>query len=230
MPVPAAESAFEAARSREYTIAVDEIRRRGWRQATQSSHDRLDERLSAAAAAASEKPACRVGCWYCCYLKVGVRPEEAFTIVDFIREHFTAERSKELREAVAANAKIMRQLPPAERLLAALKCPFLLDGACSIYEVRPARCRSFHAIDVRGCQESFEQPRNLNILTSFVPEVYATGEAHHDACSTAMRTLGLDASVYELNTALDECLTDTRPLRRFERGKPAFIRSVPGDV
>ena len=124
----------------------------------------------------------------------------------------------------------MRQLPPAERLVAAMKCPFLLEGACSIYEVRPARCRSFHATDVQGCQQSFEQPRNLNILNSFVPDIFSTGEAHHDACSTAMRTLGLDASVYELNTALDECLTDSRPLQRFERGRPAFIRSVPGDV
>jgi Fe-S-cluster containining protein len=230
MPVAAGQSAFEAARSREYTIAVDEIRRRGWRQATQSSHDRLDERLSAAAAAATEKLACRAGCWYCCYLKVGVRPEEAFAIVEFVRGRFSQERSRELRAEVAANAKVMRQLPAAERLVAALKCPFLLDGQCSIYEVRPARCRSFHAIDVKGCQESFEQPSNLNILTSFVPEVFAIGEAHHDACSTAMRTLGLDAAVYEMNTALDECLTDTRPLRRFERGKPAFTRSVPGDV
>ena len=230
MTAPAGEAAFEAARRREYTIAVDEIKRRGWRHAIRASNDRLDESLSVAAAASKEKPACREGCWYCCYLKVGVRPEEAFSIVDFVREHFTPEQSREIRAAVAANAKVMRQLPAPERLMAALKCPFLRDGGCSIYEVRPARCRSFHAVDVSGCQQSYEQPRNLDILNSFVPEIFTAGEAHRDAYNTAVRTLGLDAAVYEMNTALEECLTDPRPLRRYEKGRPAFSRSVPGDA
>lgn len=229
MPAPVGAAAFKAARSKEYTVAVDEIRQRGWRRAAQASQSRLDESLSAAAAASNEKSACRVGCWYCCYLKVGVRPEEAFTIVEYVREHFTQERSKEIREAVTSNARFMRRATPAEQLVASLKCPFLADGACSIYEVRPARCRSFHAVNLKGCQESFEQPQNLNILSSFVPEIYTAGEAHLDACNTAMRENGLDATVYEMNTALAECLTDSAPIRRFENGKPAFIRGMPGD-
>lgn len=229
MRMPAAENSFQAAQRKEYTIAIEEIRSRGWRRAARGSLDRLDRSLAAAAATAGEKPACRVGCWYCCYLKVGVRPEEAFAIVDFIRETFTPERSRELREAVAANAKVMRRSTDAEQLAATLKCPFLVDGACSIYEVRPARCRTYHAVNVKGCQDTFEQPLNMDILTSFVPEIFTAGEAHREAYGAAIRESGLDTTVYELNTALDECLTDSRPTRRFEKGKPAFARSVPGD-
>ena len=229
MRMPAEENSFQAAQRKEYTIAIDEIRSRGWRRAARSSLDRLDQSLAAAAATAGEKSACRVGCSYCCYLKVGARPEEVFAIVDFVRENFTPERSKELREAVAANARIMRRSTAAEQLAATLKCPFLVDGACSIYEVRPARCRTYHAVNVKGCQDTFEQPSNMNILNSFVPEIFTAGEAHREAYGAAIRESGLDTTVYELTTALDECLTDSRPIRRFEKGKPAFARSVPGD-
>jgi Fe-S-cluster containining protein len=109
-----------------------------------------------------------------------------------------------------------------------LQCPFLAEGACSIYELRPARCRSFHATDVKGCQASFEQPQNLDILNSFVPEMYTAGEAHLGAYSTAMRENDLDSTVYEMNTALADCLTDSGPVRRFEKGKPAFSRGRTG--
>ncbi|MGB8692887.1 MAG: YkgJ family cysteine cluster protein [Steroidobacteraceae bacterium] len=222
MQIPIGETAFSAARNREHTVAVDEIRQRGWRHATQASHARLDLSLGAAAAAADEQPACRAGCWYCCYFKVEVRADEAFAIVEYVREHFTPERSKELREAVNSNARLMRQATPTEQLAANLKCPFLAGGTCSIYEVRPARCRSFHAVDVQGCQETFEQPQNLNIVNSFVPEIFKAGEAYLDAYQTAMRKNGLDTTIYEMNTALADCLTDSGPIRRFEKGKPAF--------
>jgi len=230
MPVSTREVAFEAASREEYTVAVGDIRKYGWRRALQASQDRLDAELAEAEADAVEKPACRSGCWFCCYLKVGVRAEEAFSIVDFVRNRFTRERSQETRRAIAANARIMRRATPADQLTARLKCAFLIDGACSIYEVRPARCRTHHAVEVERCQVLFEQPGNLNILTSYVPRIFTAGEAHRGGYDAAARDSGFDTTIYEMSTALDECLTDSRPLRRFESGRRAFSRAVPGDT
>lgn len=229
IPLPPGASPFQAARDSEYVIAVEQVRTRGWRSALRASHERLDAGQSREAARSSEKPACQRGCWYCCYLKVGVRPEEAFAIVEFIRNHFAAPLAREVRATVAANARIMRQASRADQLTATLKCAFLRDGACSIYEVRPARCRAFHAVDLRGCQESYEHPQDDSVLTSFVPAMFTASEAQRAGYDAALRTGGFDGTTYEMNTALDECLTDPRPLQRFERGKPAFARAVPGD-
>jgi len=228
MPPVADPNEFQAARSTEYAIAVEQVRAHGWRRALRDSHARLDEGQARAAASSSEQPACQRGCWYCCYLKVGVRPEEAFAIVAYVRDNFTAPRAREVRAAVAANARIMRQASRADQLTATLKCAFLLDGACSIYAARPARCRSYHAVNLRGCQDSYAQPDNLDILTSFVPAMFTAAEAQREGYDAALRTAGFDGAVYEMNTALDECLTDPRPLQRFERGKAAFSRAVPG--
>ena len=115
----------------------------------------------------------RAGRWYCCPFKVEVRAAEAFAIVDHVREHFTQEQSRRLRQEVADNAKVMRRATPA-------------------------------------------------IHSTLIADVSAAGEAHIEAISTVLRESGYDTSLYEFNTALDACLTDTGPARRYERGKPAF--------
>ena len=228
MKMPPGESAFNAARRQEYTIAVDEIRRQGWRRAWQAAHGRLDQSLAAAVADSKAQIACRAGCSYCCHFKVEIRAEEAFAIVDYVREHFSPERSREIRAAADANARVMRQSSPAEQVAANLRCVFLVDGCCSIYEVRPLRCRAFHATDVERCKESFEQPRNPNILNSLVPEVHTAGQVQQQGYNAAMGELGFDTTMYEMSTALAACFTDTGPKRRFEKGKPAFSKPRSG--
>ena len=229
MTGPLGETAFDAAKRQEYTIAVDDIRRHGWRRAWQAAHGRLDESLAAAVADSKAQTACRAGCSYCCHFKVEIRAEEAFAIVDYVREHFSPERSREIRAAADANARVMRQASPAAQAEANLPCVFLgADGCCSIYEVRPLRCRAFHATDVERCKQSFEQPHNLDILDSQVTEVYAAGQAQQHGYNAAMGEAGYDTAMYEMSTALAACFTDTGPKRRFEKGKPAFSKPRSG--
>ncbi len=64
---------------------------------------------------------CRKGCSYCCYMKVAVSPLEA--------------------EYIQTNLRI-KQRPNLQRKdTYGTPCPFLKDGACSIYEYRPFVCR-----------------------------------------------------------------------------------------
>lgn len=222
-------SAFDAARRQEYTIAVGDIRRSGWRKAWEASHARLDASLSAALADSRARIACHAGCSYCCHFKVEIRAEEAFAIVDYVREHFSPERSREIRAAANANARVMRMATPTEQIAANLPCVFLgADGCCTIYEVRPLRCRAFHATEVERCKESYEQPHNPNILNSLVPEVNTAGQAHQQGYNAAMGEAGFDTNMYEMSTALAACFTETEPKRRFEKGKAAFGKPRSG--
>ena len=89
-----------------------------------------------------------------------------------------------------------------------IKCPFLAAGQCTIYEARPQTCRNYHATNVAGCQQSFEEPDNENIDPEFAPLVYQSGAAHVDGHSSAMSEAGYDVSVHELNTALAAAFKD----------------------
>jgi Fe-S-cluster containining protein len=159
---------------------------------------------------------------------VDAHAEEVFRIIDYVRAKFNPERTKRLKEDVANNAKTLRQLSPEDKLKANLKCPFLDDGKCSVYEVRPARCKTFHAKDVEGCKKSYEDPSDLTIASSFVPELYYAGEAHLKGFRQALADSGYDTSVYELNSALELALADSTPKRRFERHKKAFVGLASG--
>jgi hypothetical protein len=89
--------------------------------------------------------------------------------------------------------------------------------------VRPQTCRNYHATNVAGCQQSFDDPENLDIDPDFAPWVYQAGGAHVDAFSTAVRDAGYDVDAYEFNGALEAALSDPAARARFESGAAPFI-------
>jgi hypothetical protein len=59
---------------------------------------------------------------------------------------------------VAAARERTRGLSAAERFSPEHPCPFLDDGACSIYEVRPLSCRGMNSLDAGECASRLREP------------------------------------------------------------------------
>lgn len=192
----------------------EEIRDSGALRALASSRQRHDARIAAAADFGTL--ACRAGCTWCCYFTVDVRAAEVFGLLDFVERSFTPEERARVRAEVRANSVALGNLEEGERVTRNVKCPFLSEGRCTVYPVRPQACRNYHATDAAGCRQSFEQPENLDIDPDFAPAVYQAGVAHVEAVSNAMRDAGYDVKAYELNCALDAALSDPAARERFE--------------
>jgi len=188
-------------------------------RALESSQQRHDARIAAAPDVGTL--ACRAGCTWCCYFTVDVRAAEVFRILDVVEQLFTpAEKSRVFAE-VRANSAALRKLGAGERVARNLKCPFLAEGRCTIYAARPQSCRNYHATNVAGCQQSYEEPDNLDIDPDFAPGVYQAGGAHVEAFNTGMSDVGYDVNAYEFNCALDAAVSDSGARERFEsRLKP----------
>jgi Fe-S-cluster containining protein len=206
--------------------ALDEIRRLGVVQAFESSQQRHDARIASAPDIATL--ACGAGCSWCCYFTVDVRAVEVFRILDFVDRTFTTAEKTRVYAEVRANSAVLEKLDEDERVTRNLKCPFLADGRCTIYAARPQSCRNYHATNVAGCRQSYEEPGNLDIDPDFAPYVYQAGGAHVEAFSSAMREAGYDAGAYELNCALEAAISDPAARDRFERGAAPFA-SLRGD-
>jgi Fe-S-cluster containining protein len=206
--------------TRERELALDEIRALGAVPAFENSQRRHDARIASAPDVGTL--ACGAGCSWCCYFTVDVRPVEVFRILDFVEQSFTAEQKTRLYAEVRANRVLLEQLDSDERVTRNLKCPFLTDGRCGIYAARPQSCRNYHATNVAGCQQSYEDPGNLDIDPDFAPYVYQAGGAHVEAFSNAMSEAGYDVSAYELNGALDVARSDPAARERFEARRPPF--------
>jgi Fe-S-cluster containining protein len=203
----------------EHAQVRDDIRDFGVLGALESSQRRHDARIAAAPDVGTL--VCKAGCTWCCYFTVDVRAAEVFRILDFVEQSFTAEEKARVHAEVRANSAALRKLGESQRVTRNLKCPFLNEGRCTVYETRPQSCRNYHATRVAGCRQSYEEPENLDIDPDFAPGVYQAGAAHVEAVSTAMRDAGYDVNAYELNCALDAALSEPGARQRFEsRLKP----------
>jgi Fe-S-cluster containining protein len=136
-----------------------EIEQLGPIAAYENSRHRHDTRLSAAPDA--HTLACKNGCYWCCYFTVDVRAVEVFSILDFMERELTAEQQARVRREIEANRTLLQDLSELERMRRNVKCPFLAEGRCTIYEARPQTCRNYHATDVAGCRASYEHPENI---------------------------------------------------------------------
>ena len=212
----------------EHQRARDEIRDVGVVRAYENSRQRHDDRIASAPDAGSL--ACRAGCTWCCHFSVDVRTVEVFSILDFVERSLSAEEKARIYSEVRANSKALQGMDDMERMRRNVKCPFLSAGRCSIYAARPQTCRNYHATDVAGCRQSYEDPDNLEIDPEFAPMVYQAGGAHVDAFTRAMREEGYDTNVYEMNCAIDTALSEPNARERFEQKRAPFKKLAGDDV
>lgn len=212
--------------AQEIERARDEIGDCGVVRAYENSRERHDARIASAADVSTL--ACRAGCTWCCHFSVDVRAVEVFSILDFIERSLTPAAKARIYSEVRANSAALKDMDEMERMRRNVKCPFLNAGRCSIYAARPQTCRNYHATDAAGCQQSFEDPDNLDIDPEFAPMVYQAGGAHVDAFTRAMRQAGYDTSVYEMNCALQAALAEPEARQRFE-AKRAPLKKLSGE-
>jgi Fe-S-cluster containining protein len=204
----------------EQATARAEIAASGAVPALEKSQQRHDSRIASAPDVGTLD--CRAGCTWCCHFTVDVRAVEVFRILDFVEHSFTPEEKARVQAEVRANAAVLGKLDENERVARNLKCPFLSNGRCTIYAVRPQTCRNYHATNVAGCQKAYEEPDNEDLDPEFAPYVYQAGTAHVEAFSSALQDAGYDVKVYELNGALEAALSQPDARVRFESHRRPF--------
>ena len=212
----------------ETALARAEIEQLGPVAAYENSRRRHDARLSAAADV--HTLACKNGCFWCCYFTVDVRAVEVFSILDFMERELSPEQQARVRREIEANSAMLQGVSELERMRRNVKCPFLAEGRCSIYEARPQTCRNYHATDVTGCRASYEHPQNIDIDPDFAPFVYQSGGAHVDAFCSSLQQSGYDTRAYELSTALAVAMIDPDARTRFDTKQLPFATLTGNEV
>ncbi|MBI1756986.1 MAG: YkgJ family cysteine cluster protein [Fimbriimonas ginsengisoli] len=182
---------------------------------TQRLYTAADREMDKIHAQATTPLACHKGCDSCCHRVVSATFPEIHLIAEFVRDNFTEAE----REAVKARTEGLRK---ANEGFWSLRdnhpsgaCPFLVEGACSVYSVRPISCRALNSTSVESC-------RNYYLEGKGVPE----GVLEEQATLTQMnlpvvnltRDAGLRSGLYELGPAVLELLTnpdqpDLEPLK-----------------
>lgn len=210
----------------EHALAAADIARVGPLAALPAAFIRHGISVCTAQDEALSTMACKKGCSYCCHNKVSVRAHEVLLAAEYVTRNFPTEQQAELTRVLAENSVRIRALTPAQHMQTNIRCAFLLNGACSIYEVRPMKCRDYHATDVSRCIRAYEDPADLGIPDSYVPEVFAAANACSRGFQRAVVEAGYDPRKYELNTAFEEALADTGCAERYHSKQLAFRRAI----
>lgn len=155
-----------------------------------------------------KKISCRAGCSHCCYLLVEISTPEAMELAHWVLKQPKARRQQlvkrieenaaEARKLFSESKKDARYCEPVVDSSAEISqksydryffekkrpCPFLEDGCCSVYPVRPSTCR-MHLVtsdpvlcsDSVTDEEGYELPERIDQLREEVgPMNSAIGE------------------------------------------------------
>jgi Fe-S-cluster containining protein len=154
------------------------------------------------------------------------RPHETFTLAQWLKKNFSAERLAAVLARLRDNAAKTRAMGEAARKRSNLACALLGDdGACTAYEARPAQCRRFHSTDLDVCKASFANPADDTIESPNHPAVAHNAAVIVTQANHAARDAGLDATPVDMNLALLEALENPKAWRRWRDGKKPFVNA-----
>lgn len=183
-----------------------------------------DEGRRALARPEAPRPACSAGCSYCCHVHVDATVPEILAIASHLRRSLTSAALGSLRARLAARVPRVEHLSDEARWSARIPCALLgEDGRCSIYDVRPLRCRAFHSCSVTPCREAFEGCAEAE------PVKGARLERAHDAVEEgydqALILAGHPADGHRLEVGLLVALEDPEAGARWLAGAAPFARA-----
>lgn len=171
--------------------------------------------------------ACDKGCATCCTLRVTATAPEVLLIARYIR--WTESRDSELglAERLAKADRQTAGLSEAERVKLRRACPFIRQGACAIYPVRPLACRGHASYDRRACINAFAGRADSVPISE--PHRTFRGLIQN-AMQSALRDAGYAWELFELNRAVMLALGDAGSQAAWLAGEDVFFSAATGDV
>jgi Fe-S-cluster containining protein len=164
--------------------------------------------------------ACREGCDWCCYLRVGTAAPEVFRIVLYLRETLSPDELQATRERIVRLDEERRQLRASKRGSGRLPCALLVNRRCSAYPVRPLTCRGFNSSDAHQC-ERFLKLGNKVTVPTYAAQLRLTTFVL-DGMRAGVSEAGLKGDLLELTAALRIAFEVPDALERWLAGEPVF--------
>lgn len=174
-------------------------------------------------------PVCRKGCATCCTLRVTATAPEALMIGRYVR--WMSDRLKsldiDLAARVAAADRKTRGMDERRRVRLRQRCPFVQQGVCLIYQVRPLACRGHASYDVRACAEA-AAGRTDEIPYSAPHRTVRS--LVQNAMQSELRDAGLAFGLYELNHAVVLALQDESGEQAWLGGEDFFAAAAIAEL
>jgi len=171
--------------------------------------------------------ACRKGCGTCCRIQVVATAPEVLMVARYVRAMAGGFRKVgiDLPARLAATADATAET--AGTMFLGRECPFLAEGICVIYPVRPLACRGHVSFNEEACVSALEDEADEVPVSESHRTVRALVQG---ALQSALRDAGHAWSLYDLVGALKIALARVNAEAAFRAGEdvlhPAIIDHV----
>jgi hypothetical protein len=132
-----------------------------------------------------------------------------------------------LRDQVAQASTVTRGHGEGERVALRQRCPFIAQGTCVIYQVRPLACRGLASYDRKACQQAASG--KIDEIPHSEPHMRVRSLVQN-ALQSAMRDGGLSWASYELNQSLLRALDDGSLEARWLAGEDVLRSAQVNDI
>lgn len=122
-----------------------------------------------------EQPACARGCYFCCYAPVTITPIEAEFVATHLKSTLKPEGLRVLQQALDEHANAIVGIDIPQRFMRGLACPLLdrATGQCTVYAVRPLRCRGANSLSKERCEAATKTPDAEVNVKALIFDTYA---------------------------------------------------------
>lgn len=185
----------------------------------------VDDAVSLARAFMRSGPAapislgCKRGCAHCCHRPVGASPPVVLRIAAALRQGTSKAGFADALARVCAPDESTHDADWNPSAQPPQPCVFLVDGACSIYAVRPFVCRAWNSVDPEACrqtlgEDSVEMRFDLLQRTTFA--------GIEKGLQFAFQSSGLDAAALEFTAAMRIAMAIPDACERWLAGEAIF--------
>jgi Fe-S-cluster containining protein len=176
--------------------------------------------ITAADTLALQSISCRVGCSFCCHMRVVATVPEVAALVAFVRDTYSQSQLAALRDRVIAVDDMTRGFSDEDWGVARPPCPLLVNDACSVYGARPLDCRAYNSTSVEACRAAFENYLEWDVPSNErLRSVYKSAQA---GLIQGMVATDHRPRLVELTAALRIALDDPTAFDRWIAGENSF--------
>jgi hypothetical protein len=166
------------------------------------------------------KLACKIGCNWCCRMRVKTTSLEVLHIADFLRSRLRPRELSEFRQRLAATDATTRGMDGSQRIQVKMVCPLLVDGKCSAYPVRPIACRVYHSLNASDCKLLLDdEEHSLRVRR----DVSGLSMGIFAGLTEGLRAIGLQTRLLELIAGIRIVIDEPGLVKRWFAGEPAFV-------
>jgi Fe-S-cluster containining protein len=173
---------------------------------------------------------CHKGCCLCCTQAVLASGHEVLAIREYLGDQFDPSALEGIRLRTAEKHSRTREMTAMEFLHYIHPCPFLAEGCCLIYPVRPVACRCYLSSSLESCREQHDHPRDRTMIAALYEFPLRAGRGMNEGIRSALMEAGLIPGEWLLEAFMEEVFEDGHILDAWLAGGTPFrIRTLTAE-